>query len=98
MLKQVILELDQAALEALSKGDHRAAIDARKRKADTLQSLLQVETQETQAQQKINPSKIPYQVLDEIVAKVQASHERCPFCGGFTPKKAAGQLSGSPIN
>jgi hypothetical protein len=94
MLRQVIAELDEVALTALAKGDHRAAIDARKRKADTIQSLLQVESQETQADGKSSSGRIDYSVLDGIMEKVMRNYDPCPFCRAYTVPKGAGQKSG----
>lgn len=98
MLRQVIAELDEAALTALARGDHRAAIDSRKMKANTLQSLLQVESQETQATIKTSSGRIPISLLDDIVAKVMKDHTQCPLCGGYTVPKATGNATGKPVN
>jgi hypothetical protein len=99
MLKQVIGELDDAALQALAKDDVRAVIDSRKRKADLVQTLMQHETA-NEAKATVNNSsldeslkKIPVELLDRIVASVTNGYTRCPYCGEHTLKKATGQMS-----
>jgi hypothetical protein len=104
MLKQVILELDGDALIAMAKGDVRATIDARKRKSDAIEVLMQHESAEAKAAVDNSSledalKKIPVETLDRIVASVKAENDRCPLCGSFSLPKATksptGQKSGN---
>jgi hypothetical protein len=101
MLRQVILELDDAALTALAKGDHRAAIDARKRKTDAIQVLMQQEPAEAQAAAakgslECHLSKIDYATLDNIVNGLKKSYDRCPYCASYTIPKIINSLPDKP--
>ena len=101
MLRQVILELDQAAQIALAKGDHRAAIDARKRKTDAIQVLMQQEPKEEADAVKGGSmgmdeawKKIPYSLLDSILNGMTKNYDRCPECGALSVPKATGNSTG----
>jgi hypothetical protein len=101
MLRVVIRELDEAALTALSRDDHRAAIDARKQKASAIQLLIQLDATEAKGKDKASASakgsKMSVEDLDALVRR--AEHLHCPHCGlalfqPKAPQKATGYKSG----
>lgn len=101
MLRQVISELDEAALIALSKGDHRSCVDARKRKTDAIQALIEQQIEQRKKSHGASDNglkQIHYSVLDEIVNRVMKNYSQCPLCGGFTVPKATGKPTGKALN
>ncbi len=96
MLRQTIQELDAVALEALSRQDHRAAIDARRQKANALTTLLEAEREQQKRTQDTGEGTnlTSLSQLDAIVEKVMAHRDRCPVCGWHTLPKATGNSTG----
>jgi hypothetical protein len=101
MLRQVIRELDDLAISALTKGDHRACIDARKQKSAAIQVLMQQE-QPSKPHTSVNGKKtIDYSLIDEIVSGVKDNYDPCPHCGAYSipngryRPKATGDKSGN---
>ena len=101
LLKLVIAELDELAATAMAKGDVRAAIDARKRKTDAIEVLLQQEQKEEADPVKGGSmgmdeawKKIPYWVIDSILDGMTENYDRCPECGALSVPKATGNSTG----
>ena len=101
LLKSVIAELDELAVTAMAKGDHRASIDARKRKTDAIQFLMQQEPKEEADAVKGGSmgmdgawKKIPYSLLDSILNGMTKNYDRCPECGALSVPKATGNSTG----
>lgn len=97
MIRQVVAELDDLASAAMAKGDHRAAIDARRQKAAALQSLLEQERTQDKATTK-GTSDVNLAMLDAIVNRVMKHCDPCPCCGSYTVPKATGKMSGKVLN